>query len=788
MATSGVLPVNTLVKSTPILAACAGLLLTTGVGVANAQGDGAEEALDTITVTARKREEDIIEIPIAITAFNSERIESLGLEGILDLPAVTPGFVYEAFAGLPGRFDNSPRFRGISVNSLAPSRQTASIFIDGIFVSNGIQGIGLEDVERIEIIKGPQSAYFGRLTFGGAVNYVTKTPGDEFAGKVNVMAADRDDYSASVSIEGPLIADKLSGRVGASFSDHAGHYFTATSGDELGQEGTKSIGGTLFFTPNDNLSIKLRAHYYENDDGAPAYYLSGLNDHNCGPNPGATDTTICGIVPLNAPDQNVVASAALQSFLTDGRLIAVNGSNKTDYGLDRESTRLSLQFDYRIPDTEMMLSGLFGVNEEEVRLLRDADDSGDLAYVSFSGREFKDDSQELRLSGISLNDKLAWSIGVNAFNQDFTNNGEFIVPSFGDFAFGGGEPAREEVTTTGVFGSLAYDVTDSVRVTLEGRQQTDKVVDDGDITDAVPGNVVEFDNFLPRAIVEYAYNDNTHFYGSYSEGNLPGGFNSDVAELDAVELAELVAIQSTAAARFKEEKLSNFEFGWKQALADDRGTVTLAVFHMERTDQTFRRADRVIDTDPGATLPDQQVNYFINAGESEVDGAEFEGYFNITDGFRLETTLAYIKSKYKVFNSGVHNELFGTEDASGRTAERFPEWSGSLSGVFGGEVEGRDLDWFARADLFYSGERFADEGNLTRAPDGTQLNLRAGIANDTYRLELFLKNATDDDSPTAINRFRDLSNATPLFDFSTFGYQVGLRDRRQFGIRASMNF
>ncbi|MEO0575431.1 MAG: TonB-dependent receptor [Pseudomonadota bacterium] len=761
----------------------AGLLTTIGSMPAKVQAQTAEadDAIDVITVTSRKREELITDVPIAISAFDAEKIESLGLQNISDLQAVTPGFQYERFAGIPGRFDNSPRFRGISVNSLAPSRQTASVFVDGIFVSNGIQGIGLEDIERIEVIKGPQSAYFGRLTFGGAVNYVTRSPGDEMRINVTGMAATRDDYSLQASIEGPIIGDVLSGRLSASYADDGGHFDTALTGDEVGQERTTSIGGTLFFTPTEGLEIKVRGYYYENDDGAPAYAFLGLDDHNCGPFGGPDDdTTVCGDANIVAPDLNVQIGQGLRDRVSG--LPTVAGSNLTEIGLKRESLRLSTQFSWDIPDTNLTVSGLFGVNEEDVRLLRDADDSSDESYFSYAGRNFEDSSYELRLAGLNFNDRLSWSIGVNQFDQEFTNNGGFLFAPFGNLPFGSGAPVTEEVSTFGIFGSASYDVSESVRLTVEARQQTDEITDESDSG--------EFDNLLPRVIAEWTPTDDALLYASYSEGNLPGGFNPEVAALNATELAELRTFQSSASGAFEEEKLENFELGWKQTWADGRGVTTLAVFHMNRTNQTFRRADVIADLDDPSGQ--QQIDYFINAGESKIDGLEFEGEYQFTEMFRLEGTLAWIRSEYDVFNSGVHNELFGTEDAGGKTAERFPEWASSLSGVFAGNLNA-EFDWFGRADLFYTGERFADEGNLVQAAGGAQVNLRAGLQSDKYRVELFVLNATDDDTPTAINRFRDLSFATGNsnfgnLNFSTFGYQVGLRDRRQVGLRASVNF
>ena len=116
---------------------------------------------------------------------------------------------------------------------------------------------------------------------------------------------------------------------------------------------------------------------------------------------------------------------------------------------------------------------------------------------------------------------MSWSLGANHFSQEFRSNGDFIVPSRDFLDFGGSNPDLEDITTTGVFGSISYDLTDSVRVTLEGRHQTDEVFDDGDTTDTEPGVTVEFDNFLPRAIVEWKPMEDVLLYASYSPGRLP---------------------------------------------------------------------------------------------------------------------------------------------------------------------------------------------------------------------------------------------------------------------------
>ncbi len=754
------------------------------VSAQDGQADAEDDfTLETITVTARKKEENILRTPIAITAFSAERIDRLDLQDIRDLPGFTPGFVYESFAGVPGRFDNSPRFRGVDVNTLSPTRQTASIFVDGIFVSNGIQGIPLIGVERVEIIKGPQSAFFGRNTFGGAVNYVTRSPGEDFGGEISGRIATRDEYQLAGAIEGPLVEDKISARVSGSWRDKGGHYTNSVTGEELGREKTWSIDGTLFFTPSENFDARIRVNYFENEDNQAGYSFSGFPEHNCGPF-GGTDTTICGNVQLNQPGANTEQSDAFFDALNG--LTALNGEHRDEFGLDRQSLRVSGQFNYTFPDTNIVLSSLTGYNEEDVNILRDADDTADNAFVSYAGRQFRDFSQEVRLAGTSFDDKLDWSVGANYFDQRFTNNGEFIVPPLGFFAFGGGEPAEENIETFGVFGSLRYAVSDRVTLTFEGRYQSDKVQEDGDITDALAATSGTFKNFLPRAIIDFQMTPDTLFYASFSEGNLPGGFNGEVAALSADQLAELQGIEPRVGATFNEEKLTNYEIGAKHAFAGGRGNVSVAAFYMERANQTIRRSDLI--TDPSSVTGTDQVNYFINIGESEIMGAELESTFVFSEMFTLDATLAYVDAEIKEFETGVFNEVFGTPDASGQSAARFPKWSGSVSASFQGDLTDTS-SWFARIDTTFQSKRFADELNLTSAEGGAQVNVRVGAElDDGLRVEFYVSNLFDDDTPTAINRFRDLSFATPLFDFSTFGYQVGLRDRRQFGIRSTYNF
>lgn len=737
---------------------------------------GASSDRPTIIVSARKQDESLIEVPIAVTAFSEEAIEARDIGDLEQIADFTPGFAYEAFSGFPGRFDNSPRFRGIVVNSSDPSRQTASVFVDGIYVSGGAQGISLDDVERVEVIKGPQSAYFGRNTFGGAINYVTKTPGANLTGTFSGEIATRDEYAGSVRISTPIIGDVLAGAVSASLRMKGGHYVSANDGAEIGDEETFSIAGTLYFEPDPNFSIKLRANYYTNNDGPPAFFQVGLAEHNCGPFGGADDDTFfCGDLPVGQPSLNTdLPQATIDTLLS---LNALHGKNLTRIGMEREALRMGALVEFDVPGTNVKITSLTGYNHEDSSFLRDADGTAEFDFMSFFNRQFVDKSQELRAQGSLFDESLEWLIGGNYIDLSTKSNGAFLLAP--GTAFGSAPFAEERIETTGIFGSLIWSPTDALRITLEGRYQFDDLSNDANTQDTTLPIESEFENFLPRAIVDFMVTDDTLLYASYSEGNLPGGNNTEIAGLSETELPKILAIEPSASVNFSEEKLENFEIGVKHGFSFG-GYVTLALFHMKRTNQTFRRSDTIIRDSGDLDF----IDYFVNAGKSDINGFELEASFPLADFFTLEGSLGYSDGEFKVFEAANLLEVFGDADGNGKKSFRYPEWSGSLSASFQGDMS-PTTGWFARADYIYTGERFSSEVNLATAEASHQVNLRAGIDTDMMRLEAFVTNLLEDDAPTATNLTRDL---TLGFDFSKYGWNVGLRDKRQFGLRGRVSF
>jgi iron complex outermembrane recepter protein len=219
---------------------------------ASADSDEAT-TLDTVIVTARKRNEELRDVPLSITAVTEQKIENLGLESINDIAKIAPGF---SFRSAFGREGDRPVIRG---QSNIQGEANAAFFIDGIFVNGNISGYGLDNLARVEVIRGPQAALFGRRTFSGAINFITKRPTNEPEAKVSLTGATDSEREFSANVSGALVDDFLKFQFNTRYYQYGGQWENAVTGiKDLGGQRTASVGGTLYFTPNESWESTLR--------------------------------------------------------------------------------------------------------------------------------------------------------------------------------------------------------------------------------------------------------------------------------------------------------------------------------------------------------------------------------------------------------------------------------------------------------------------------------------------------------------------------------------------------
>jgi iron complex outermembrane recepter protein len=277
-----------------LLTTCAvTLLIATAHDYAVAQ----ELKLEEIVVTARKREENLQEVPLAISAFSSEAIKDLDIRGVYELQNYTPNFSFDKSFGR--RFDR-PIIRGQS--SVQASDVLASFFVDGVYISGSISTVSTDALDRIEVLRGPQSALYGRGAFAGAINYVTKAPSDEFEGQVNTRVGSHDDYKAAIWARGPIVEGKLqyflsgnweyyggqwknnfNGGTGRSVGPENNFVSVPTKADtsRLGKEETRDTTLKLRFQPAEGLEFNVKTSYAKSYDSQFASVFVPASQNNC---------------------------------------------------------------------------------------------------------------------------------------------------------------------------------------------------------------------------------------------------------------------------------------------------------------------------------------------------------------------------------------------------------------------------------------------------------------------------------------------------------------------------
>ena len=518
-----------------------GLALTfASAGPSWAQAPAAAEqdslALEEVTVTARKREERVADAPLSITAFSAKDIEAKGFVNLEDVARSAPGVQYSQMGGqIPGRVTSAIRFRGMNVNSDSPSLQLGALFIDGIYVLGGTQSIPYDDIERIEVVKGPQSATYGRSTFGGAINYITRTPSlTESSAQISALAASHDEQDVSGRWEGPILGDKVALSIGGRYYTR-GRLFTASDGGGLGEESSRSAQFTLLAKPVENMDIRIRGFYGRDSDGPPTGgIVTGLRNNSCAGQTIATqdpavpiarpNNYICGDVPelgsaisasggTNIIDTPTSLRPPLAAAIGNPDVLIntlVNGANPVfvdvprinHIGLERMVKRVSGTFTYnfaggyglmaQVADNTLKANWIrsFGLTPWGIWWSRDPQDS-------------KDNSYELRLTS-PQDQRFSWLVGANYYKQTFIQSG-----SGGDAVSlcwpVTGQPVRaagtacvtrnpttgaatvfanvfpnslaqnsDKVTTTGFYAAANFNFTDTLTGSVEGRYQIDK--------------------------------------------------------------------------------------------------------------------------------------------------------------------------------------------------------------------------------------------------------------------------------------------------------------------------
>ena len=786
---------NGFVFSALVLAALSGL---------PAAAVGQQALMEEVVVTARKLEENLQEAPVAVTAINAAQMENWGLDSLADISKITAGLIFDSEFS---RGSNRPVIRG-QANILADSG--VSYFIDGVYVSGAIDDYDLNDVQRVEVVKGPQSALYGRNTYSGAINIVTRSPGDAFSGRIKLELAGDGQIMASASLSGP-ISDSASGGLTLRHFEMGGPFTNQFDGSDIGEQQSRSISGVLQLRPSEQLGIRARAYYAERDDGQPAVMATRYFDNNCyidnGSLYGGAGRYFCGKVtpgdidtdwPVQAPDtrdtdENAQLSLKIDYQINDAwNFTAITGYNNRDEEFVIDGDYLPTSFHVSNFTPNGFPFG--GFADGPPFLYAYAGSMTDFTFATATATESW--SQEVQFSFVG--DRLQGLLGAYYFDQDRTLRdirevseaqqglaqanwfaefrrmqglcaANFLCESMAPF-FTSAIAVPRDVNALGIenaalFGMVSFDLADDLGLTLEARYQDEDieqrvvVQDLGDPADPPVLASASFNGFLPRITLDWRPTPGNMLYLVYAQGTKPGGFNGSVAIEAGVPT-------------FDEEDADSIEIGVKNLFAGGQATVNLAAFFNQVEGYQLTQNVRSGQNTTSAT---------VNAGDADIFGleAEIQVRPQAAEGLTLTLNYAWTDTEFQRGfdqNQGVLLDAADDGLINCSTGDQFPEVGGCAS-LFG-DITGKRIprtakhqlfadaemrrpfaaggwNWFIGANFAYESSKFAQVHNEAETGEAAIINLRLGLVSERYSIRVWGRNLTGEDTAYSVLRYAE---------------------------------
>jgi len=824
-----------------------GLLAMATASVFKVSIVNAEEtlALEEVLVTARKIEEKSQNVPISLRVLTADELARQGFDTLSDSGMLLPGVTYDV-----GGFvqDTRPAMRGMQNERGRPSVAVLIDYVDASTENLTIPGgssalyTRLLDVERMEVVKGPQTLLYGRNAFGGAINVVTRRPSFDWEARAGAEVSNGGRRTLDAGVSGPLIDDVLAFRASVARHELDGFYDNPNTGADVGSEDSLAGSLALLWSPSDRLRVYTRYQQSDEEYSQPASAIFTWNERL--PVPGGTFSAgPPGSPRLPCPDDLGSAPAPVFQACTRGVVIGEldAGEEDIDFSLDpatgapfpgMEQTQRfgTLQADYEVWNGTLTYLAGFMDNESTDRSDTDYTDYPATDPFSFStstinrlAYDFEHQSHELRHVGEQ--GRLSWIVGGALFYEDaklensslfWMRNPDSLLggPPFNlstepDSGAKATNPQSRETEHQSLFLSLGYQLNDQWRVTAEGRYSWDR------IDYRVPTwsrQQVSLQQQVPLPFCPPETDDRDVPQSEKYPNVAYDCFDEDRVETDIFTPRVLVEYQPSTAAlyyasvttgfkpggfaaneavilegqRYEQEEVTTYEVGAKTEWLDNRLRVNGALYFNDYRDQQIG----VQQVPPGSVTP---IPGITNAARVEVWGAEFDATWLVTSNLQLAAAYAYTDA---VFDRYVQTEegstaLNKTEagnidaDFSGNYVGKNPKHAASAAVDYFGPLAG-GYEWFAGATALYRSKRYMDESNLNYLPEFYRVNLRFGIENDRYRLMAFVDNALDGDEITNGQRVVDLGNPDGFAPGRA--YLLHMPQPRVYGLRLQASF
>lgn len=671
--------------------------------------------LEEIEVTAERRSSSLQDVPLSITALGGDEIASARIQNTQDLVNLTPGLIVQR--SVIGKIS----IRGIGNENFTISGDPGvALHSDGIYVARASAGLfDLFDIDRVEVVRGPQGTLYGRNATGGVINFVPATPDEEFGGYARAEYGNFDHVRLEGALNVPLVEDKLLFRaagLGAWRDGFTENIFPGAEErglDELDNKDFFAFRGQLEYRGSERFNARFAVEYLNDDSNLQPYKY--LNQ------------------PSALPDENYLLGQL--RTVSQGYELDIPGSGRTvgndDDIFKTNQLGLALHLDYEADS--FVVKSISGYRETDFNWLNDGD-GADIFQVNYIQQDqSKQYSQELQFASNS-DGRFDWIVGGFAFRE--TGDSFIALP----FPFGADLPffilidGEAETTAYAGFAEAGYQLNDKLKFTAGLRYSWEErearyryEVNFGAPVVVSPDERDSFDAFTPRFVIDYAATDDVNFYASATRGFKSGGFN-------------LLAIQPG----FDPEKVWSYEAGVKSLLADGRVRLNANAFYM---DYKNLQVGQVVNLSAILT----------NAAEATIWGFEGELEVQATEAFNMGATIAYLNAEYDDFCTGDPTQpdaaiAPGCDAANplqlaGNTLPRSPEWAITIDGTYTFDLgsNGRvDL----RGDARYQSEVFFTQFNRPEIRESGYIVANAQLtwtdAQDKYSVGLWAANIFDE--------------------------------------------
>ncbi|HQR04411.1 MAG: TonB-dependent receptor [Proteobacteria bacterium] len=610
-------------------------LLTYTVASATCAATGntpAEPMLEEVVVTAQKRSERLQDVPVAISAFTTDQIVNRGIANVLDLSALAPNL---GVSKAPNSNTSSQiAIRGmITVNPAIYWEPSVGMYLDGIYLGKAIGSVtDVVDLERIEVLRGPQGTLYGRNTIGGAINLVTRKPSGEFGGSASLDFGNYGAQISKLSLDLPKIGIaslSFGARLERRDALVKGNAGSKANGFDSKNNDAFHVAATFDLAPN--LKAEYQFDRSKTDQNAPFNQLYNINTG------GAISAVMAGklapYVSHSRPTSGSVDFNSYERMQSDGHGLTVS---------------------WAISDTDTLKSI---TSHRTLRVSDSFDLDGTPVLVYNGGRRsnYSQTSQEFQWTGSTP--RLNYVAGLYFFrDQGYTSNPHWMFYGTDVSEYGTGASARA------VYGQLDFKATDALTLTVgmrynhETKYGSRYLIKNNAVSIPPLYGTAEYSSSTPMFSAAYRFSDHLNVYARYAEGYRSGGFNGEAG----------TAVESMTP--YQPEKLKTYEVGAKMISADGRFQANVALFQNKSEDMQIS----IFGGTPGVSL-------LRNAGKATVRGLELDGAYLPFDGLKLRMGLGLLDAKFDEFLEPAAVGQPPSNVASNRAFPRAPKRTFNLS-------------------------------------------------------------------------------------------------------------